>query len=115
MKHVLAGILTIVFAPSAFATTYWCNFTEPFQQVTYDTQTHELGLTRPSEEYVTWPSKHSTAGNYLTAKSINGEVKLRIQLNKQGSDGMSDHVYQYEGVWNGQVGGCDTQKVPRPE
>lgn len=115
MKYVMAGFLTILITPSAFATYYSCNFTEPFQQVTYDTQTHELGLTRPSEEYVTWPSTHSTAGNFLTAKSINGEVKLRIQLNKHGSDGMLDHVYKYEGVWNGQYGGCDLGKVPRPE
>ncbi len=116
MKHILAGLVTILMAPAAFATTYWCNFTEPFQQVTYDTEMHELALTRPNEDLVTWPSTHKKVGNFLTAKSINGEAKLRIQLNKKGSDGMSDTVYMYEGVWNDQlVGGCNLQKTPRPE
>ncbi|WP_413560883.1 hypothetical protein [Bdellovibrio sp. HCB209] len=116
MKPVLFGLAMTFAAPLTHATTYWCNFTEPFAQVTYDTDMKELGLTRPNEEYLTWPSTHSKAGNFLTAKSINGEAKLRIQLNKKGSDGMSDHVYQYEGVWNDTlVGGCDLRNSPRPE
>ena len=40
------------------------------------------------------------------------ETLLELRLTGQGSDGMCENIYPFEGFWGRLDGGCDTAKYP---
>lgn len=126
-KLIFALILTL--APAAFAETLNCSFTEPFFNLKYDSKTQILKRSEPDnngKEVTRVVARNvrvvplsNVKTNELTSFTRfaligqNGAVHLRLTLNYQGSNGMSDTIYPYNAEIpnmrtsaNNGVGGC---------
>lgn len=116
-KIILAGLISLT-ATSVFAKTYVCHFTEPFLTVKYRVGFQALTVSGPdlktslnlNVERVT-----TTDGSLVMIIDTQGNSILNMKLTGQGSDGMSDTLYPFEGRYTdktGQthIGGCDLKK-----
>jgi uncharacterized membrane protein len=124
---LLAGALASVFLLSgtAHAGTLKCSFTEPFFTLTFTSADGKLVRSSADE---TDPETGAPIPSVLVdwAKLIrddkwqdvpqmrvlkDGKTFLIVRL-REGSDGMSDQVFPFEGIYSSSVGGCETDKAP---
>lgn len=96
----VAGFLSL----SAKAEVYQCNFTEPFIIVTVDTVKKVATWDIPGEtidakdvELTSLISWQNSIEAKIIVKGV--EHKLKVDFSKKGSDGMSDLIYPFEGVF----------------
>jgi hypothetical protein len=105
-KLVLASLFLI--PVSGYSEILVCHFTEPFITISYDTDTNVLGYQSANDE-ISFTDiavvKFEKGG--LEISGSDKEVKLFVDFTKEGSDGMSDVVYLYEGRHQGLWGGCN--------
>jgi uncharacterized membrane protein len=114
---VIASV--ILFSSFAFADTITCSFTEPFVSSVYDMKTSKLTYTDingTNTEFCDVSFQIKGAALFeLTDK--NGTVLQSLNLNYNGSDGMSDSIYPYDVHDNsGQLpanyaGGCESDNL----
>lgn len=116
MKKVgLALVSFLAFQSVAQADVIACSFTEPFITVQLDLTTGDLVRNVIGDKVTSTKAMVGTKGdNIVLVESFDGEVNLEIHLDKKGSDGMSDRIYDYEGILNdktfGKVyGGCNSK------
>lgn len=133
MKKLIIALI-VSMAPAAFAETLECSFTEPFFSLSYDSRTQVLKRTEPD-----WENDAGKVVTRVVARNVrvvplsnvktneltsftrfaligrDGTVHLRLTLNYQGSDGMSDITFPYDAVIpnsrtsaNNGVGGCES-------
>lgn len=117
MKQLLLA-LAIVAPITASADIIKCTFTEPFVSSTYSmtksTLTYEsIDGTEEEIERVSFQIK--SAGVFELV-SKDGEVLQRLELNNQGSDGMSDRTYPFDvkdnsSITNAGRGGCQSNSL----
>lgn len=129
---------TLAFDP---ATTYpkdvlSCQFTEPFFSITYDSATGEVVYTgvenydEATSQFVpvilatsgslmpvlpageTVDSFYSIQGSQFELLANDGSLIMKLTLDMNGTDGMSDTIYPFSAEYNGFFGGCDTQLYP---
>jgi uncharacterized membrane protein len=116
MKNLFL-IFGLSMATVANAETFTCEFTEPFVTLTYSTGTEALTKKDDATGQVQVLKKVSflilASGEYSLRNAAGNEV-VRLKLDGQGSDGMSDMVYPYSastnlisGANNG-IGGCSS-------
>lgn len=117
---------------SAFAEIYSCSFTEPFVDFDYNSSNGTLSTCTP-DMMVEKPNgkieckRAVTEGVSLRVKAGNafelvdnaGVVLYELQLTNQGSDGMSDRVYPFDGIAKSSeympldyLGGCSSTSLP---
>lgn len=119
MKSFILTTALLTLSGAAHAETIYCSFTEPFLTVTYNSETNKVAVTSPDQ------GSGETTGHVTYQKG--GIIKitadgithyLEVNLTKEGSDGMSDFVYPFEGIISSQLhGGCETdtlKKQPKP-
>lgn len=133
MKKLIVALI-VTMAPAAFAETLNCSFTEPFFSLNYDSKTQVLTKTEPDwtnnagKEITTVVARNvrvvplsNVKTNELTSFARfaligkNAKVHLRLTLNYQGSDGMSDITFPYNAEIpnsktnaNNGIGGCES-------
>lgn len=136
MKNIMIALI-VAFAPAAFAETLDCSFTEPFFNLEYNSRTQVLKRTEPD-----WNNNAGKTVTRVVARNVrvvplsnvktneltsftrfaligrDGKVHLRLTLNYQGSNGMSDTIYPYDAVIPGSrssanngVGGCASSSL----
>ncbi len=123
MKFVFAILFFV--SLSAQADVITCRFTEPFLTTTYNMEKHTFTVFDNAEKKlvsktrrVAFVVKGPGQFEIVTRK---GQVLQKLNLNFQGSDGMSDQVYPYDVQWltaehlNNQMGGCESQVLKRKE
>jgi hypothetical protein len=126
MKRLLIAAALGALPAEVLAGTLSCQFTEPFFEVTYDSAT---GTVSRISADVTDPDTGKPVPEILAegAKLVSlppddyrprlrlekdGKTILELTLSGQGSDGMSESIYPFDGKYAAQVGGCETGKYP---
>ncbi|WII72959.1 hypothetical protein QJS83_03620 [Bdellovibrio sp. 22V] len=114
MKALLILALSLM-SVSASAESIYCTFTEPFLTVTYNSETNKIRV--DSAEH---GSAETTAhvifksGGILHIDAEGITQYLEVNLTKEGSDGMSDAIYPFEGkISELLVGGCETDTLKK--
>lgn len=124
-QWIFAAALVASPAPG-WAGTLACHFTEPFLTITYDSQTGAVTLVSADE---TDPDTGKPVPRVLAEgaklQSVppddyqpklklekDGKTILELELTGQGSDGMSENIFPFEGRYGALVGGCETGKYP---
>lgn len=116
---------------SAKADVYYCNFTEPFITVQLDTDTGKLVWDQadqsilPSEVKLKASRENANAVEadlQFTTAAKNFVITLALDLNTQGSDGMSEFIYpiqakllkywEVNGQYRDHYGACSTKSRP---
>lgn len=124
MKMLLLCAAMAAIATEAGAATLTCSFTEPFFSLSFDSATGRLTyLSADDTDPATGdPVPKITEGVRLvrdeqwqdvqSMRLLKGDdVLLQVKVTGDGSDGMSDSVYPFEGISGSNVGGCQTDKV----
>lgn len=107
MKYLISMML-FAFSSVSFAENMKCAFTEPFLTATYNSESGKITLESPDHGKATLPVKvEFTQNGTLILSSAKISQTLEIFLTVEGSDGMSDFVYPFEGVIHGYDGGVD--------
>jgi hypothetical protein len=127
-----AGILTLVAAPAG-AGTLTCSFTEPWFTIAFDSSTGVVTFVSPDEvdEATGKPKPRVIAeGARIRRPSAWQDVPklllekpgakpgdpfipvVEMSITGDGSDGMSDFVFPFDGRYEQWVGGCETGKAP---
>ncbi|WP_291515911.1 hypothetical protein [Bdellovibrio sp. ArHS] len=115
MRSFLIGTTILFSAVSAQAESIYCTFTEPFLSVSYNSDTNKVKITSPDNG----GAELNAIVKYKQGGIIRFEVEgltqyLDLYLNKEGSDGMSDFIYPFEGVISEQLyGGCETDSLKK--
>lgn len=114
MKHLVPMLALLGWSQIAAAESIYCTFTEPFVSVTYNSDTNIVVVSSPEEE-VQLPGKVTFGkGGIISITSEGINHRLDINTTKEGSDGMSDFVYPFEGIINGSLyGGCETDTLKK--
>ncbi|WP_413559262.1 hypothetical protein [Bdellovibrio sp. HCB209] len=115
MKLLLPVFAILMASQAAHAEKIYCYFTEPFINVTYDSDTNQITKSSPGEEDQTGTAKviFNKDGKILVSVVENGHTLL-IDTTKTGSDGMSDFVYPFEAIVNDTLyGGCETDHLKK--
>ncbi|MCB0349364.1 MAG: hypothetical protein KDD37_11050 [Bdellovibrionales bacterium] len=130
MKKIVLAIislsLTSQFAFAKDRDVLKCDFTEPFITVVYNANT---GLVTSSgmEERAEILSNDASLvpvdaeengvvdSSYNLVDNTTGKTILSLKLSFKGSNGMSDHMYPFDGTYNDMLGGCSTKKAPAVE
>ncbi len=109
MKNILMA-LTVLMAPPVWAQTYQCNFTEPFIQVAANSELGTVAFRVYGEKDVQVFKASSLTNSEQVLFTFEGASfsTLKVDFLKLGNDGMSDKVYQFEGVLSNEDG---TQKL----
>ncbi len=109
--------LTLALAsPSAFADIITCKQTEPFITQVYNTDLGKVTITSPTERMRIEKNLKFVikgTGSFEIRRARTNEVLARLELNHNGSDGMSDTTYPYDagqGI-NGPIG-CYSSELP---
>jgi hypothetical protein len=79
-----------------------CSFTEPFIATSYDTSSQRMTVTYDVEKRRTIfdrISMREVRRGVFEFRNADGQVLQSMRRTCQGSDGMSDVVYPYEGEW----------------
>lgn len=123
------GLLALAFAAMSAegqAGTLSCHFTEPFFSITYDSRTGTVTLLsadvtdpdtgKPIPEILAEGAKLRSVppDDYQPRLKLekDGKTILDLELTGQGSDGMSENIYPFDGTYGTRVGGCETAKYP---
>ncbi|KYG69033.1 hypothetical protein [Bdellovibrio bacteriovorus] len=115
MKSVILSAALMLSVTSAQAESIYCTFTEPFLSVSYNSDTNKVKITSPDNG----GAELNAIVKYKQGGVIRFEVEgltqyLDLYLNKEGSDGMSDFIYPFEGVISEQLyGGCETDSLKK--
>lgn len=133
MKIVAATLPLVLLSATAFAGTLRCSFTEPFFTIEFDSKTKVVMYTSPNEfDDVTGEIKPRVLAEGARlrrpgawqdvpklvlekpGKSASDpfETIVELSVTGNGSDGMSEFVFPFEGRYGQNVGGCDTGKAP---
>lgn len=136
LRALVLGAALALAASQASAGTLRCSFTEPFFTVEFDSATGVVMYTSPDEsDPETGQIKPRVMAEGARVRHVDGPQRdtqlvlemppdkaggawttiVAISVNGQGSDGMSDMVFPFEGVSSGRVGGCETGKLPAYE
>lgn len=117
MLKLLPAILTITLSQVAWAERIYCNFTEPFISVVYNSDTNTVQIETPTEDpfEITAKVTFGKAG-VITISTLDDSHKMTVNLNKEGSDGMSDFIYPFEGMIDDiLLGGCETDALKKTD
>lgn len=116
MKYLVFTALFLLSPLAAKAEVFSCNFTEPFYSLTYATGTRELrrfDFEHGEKVYKNVGFLVKGPGEFELR--MNDQPFMTLSLTNQGSDGMSDYIYPYEGKLVGKagdpnsgVGGCES-------
>lgn len=109
--------LAFILPGLANAEVFSCTFTEPFVTASYDTASQTLTW-QDSTDAATGGTIADLsfevlgAGDFAVVDS-HGGVVLSLKLTNEGSDGMSNTKYAYDGRWltKGFVGGCVSSRL----
>lgn len=114
MKTLIALMVTLG-SLSANADIIRCSFTEPFISFEYSMTQSTLTEIDPVSEYPKTLKRVTKAVSFqiLGAGTFelwdkNKNVVARLNLNNNGSDGMSDYVFPYDVEYKGLYGGCES-------
>jgi uncharacterized membrane protein len=126
-KIILTATISL-FSVSSFALdTLTCGFTEPFITVEYDANTKivtktgvedyneatgeflKIVISENAEIKLAAPDQ---VGVYDLVDVATGTVILSMELNGNGTDGMSDRLYPFSAVYENNYGGCSTETAP---
>lgn len=110
-------IAMIFIAGSANAESIHCSFTEPFISVTYNSDRNIVKLISPDSGTTELKGKISFQKGGILKISMEGLTQsVEVNLNKEGSDGMSDFIYPFEGKLDDTLfGGCETDSLKKIE
>jgi uncharacterized membrane protein len=115
MKLLLPIFAILMASQAARAEKIYCYFTEPFINLTYDSDMNQVTHSSPGSEDKVGQAqvifnKDGIIG--ITVVGINNS--LVIDTTKPGSDGMSDYIYPFEAVVDGNLyGGCETDHLKK--
>lgn len=117
MKKFTAFAAILSLAHVAFAETIYCSFTEPFLTVNYNSDTSKVVVASPTEGSAEFPAHMTFQKDGILKITVEGfDHYMEVNTTKEGSDGMSDFVYPFEGVVNGQLyGGCETDALKKSD
>jgi hypothetical protein len=133
-RTILAAALPLVLVASAAeAGTLRCSFTEPWFTIEFDSATGKVTYVSPDEvdEATGQPKPRVIAEGARVRRPGAWHDVPKLVLEKpgkspgdpyvaivemsvtgQGSDGMSDLTFPFEGKYEQWAGGCDTEKAP---
>ncbi|WP_413576462.1 hypothetical protein ACLVWU_00305 [Bdellovibrio sp. HCB290] len=115
MKPFLPLVVALLSSQTARAERIYCFFTEPFFNLTYNSDTNKLTHSSPGsadKEGVAKVIFNKNGTILLTVIGVQGS--LLVDTTKTGSDGMSDYIYPFEGIVNGNLyGGCETDHLKK--
>jgi uncharacterized membrane protein len=126
MKFWIAAALVLAVATGeAHSATLRCSFTEPFFSLTFTSGDGRLVMIsadetdpdtgNPIPKTLAEGAKLQRDDTWQDVPQMRivkgGETLLVVRL-RTGSDGMSEAVFPFEGVYGGHVGGCETDKAP---
>lgn len=124
MKRWIFALSLALLPVESQAGTLVCQFTEPFFTITYDSRLGKVtqvsadifdsATGEPVPTVLAEGAKlvKFDAGDYHPGLRLekDGQVILQLRLTGQGSDGMSENIFPFEGTMGGFVGGCETGK-----
>jgi uncharacterized membrane protein len=117
IRTILSALVLTLFAQGAFAEKIYCVFTEPFINVVYNSNTNKVKIEaaggQPQE--VTVAVEFQQKG-ILQIQDLHKTHTMKVDLTKEGSDGMSDFIYPFEAVLDDSLyGGCETDHLKKHE
>lgn len=117
MKFLVPFAAVLTLSHVASAESIYCTFTEPFISVSYNSDTNKVKVESPDQGTLEVPGKVTfDKGGIITITSEGISHRLVIDTTKEGSDGMSDFVYPFEGVIDDSLyGGCETDALKKTE
>ncbi len=110
-------LMNMLFAGFVQADIIKCSFTEPFINLEYSMTQSSLKVS--GADIATYSVKNVSfqifgPGSFeLWDRNKNALVTL--QMDFDGSDGMSDFMYPYSAIYNGQHGGCSSNFAKKSE
>ena len=124
-RWLAAALALAATTGSGHSATLSCSFTEPFFSLTFTSGDGRLVMVSADE---TDPDTGKPVPKTLVEGASlqrddkwqdvpqmrvikGGETYLIVKL-RSGDDGMSEHVFPFEGVYGRHVGGCETDKAP---
>lgn len=131
-RLVLGGLFALV-GTQASAGTLRCSFTEPFFSIDFDSATGIATFTSADEadpetgeikpRIIAEGARIRRPGDWVDVPKLvlevpakaagqEPEIILEIAVTGNGSDGMSDFVFPFEGRYGRLVGGCEAGKAP---
>ncbi len=115
MKRLLPVFAILLASQAAKAEKIYCYFTEPFINLTYDSDTNKMVHSSPgSEDKVGVAQVIFNKDGQIQITVVGIDNSLLIDTTVAGSDGMSDFIYPFEGVINGTLyGGCETDHLKK--
>ena len=133
MKRTILALALALAASAAEAGTLRCSFTEPWFTIDFDSATGKVTYVSPDEfdEATGQPKPRVIAEGARVRRPGAWQDVPKLVLEKpgksltdpyvpivemsvtgQGSDGMSDFNFPFEGKYEQWAGGCDTDKAP---
>ena len=126
MRTLVAVALSVGFAgQAAQAGTLSCSFTEPFFTIDYDSANGKVTVISPDRfdddgkmvpEILAENAKLVAEPNWQEHPTFylkdGDKTILTLIASGQGSDGMSEAQFPFEGRAMGWTGGCETAKIP---
>lgn len=113
--RTIAFIVVSIFMASAQADIIKCSFTEPFINLEYSMT--QSSLTVSGADFATYTVKNVSFQIFGPGSfelwNQNKNTVVTLQMDNNGSDGMSDYVYPYTAIYNGQYGGCTSNFAPK--
>jgi uncharacterized membrane protein len=115
MKQLLPVFAILLASQAAKAEKIYCYFTEPFINLTYDSDTNKVIHSTPgSEDKVGIAEVIFNKDGKIQISVVGVNNSMMIDTTKSGSDGMSDYVYPFEAIINGTLyGGCETDHLKK--
>lgn len=104
----IAFIFVSLFVGAAQADIIKCSFTEPFINFEYSMTQSSMKVNDANygEYTIKNVSFQIMSAGAFELWDKNKNVIVRLYLDGNGSDGMSDYTYPYTATWNGLYGGC---------
>ncbi len=115
MKKIIVSLAVLLGPALAQADIIKCTFTEPFIGTHYSMTQSKLTIENFGEDtkvVIRNVSFQILGPGQFELWDKHNQVILKMDLNYQGSDGMSDKVFPYEATLDGQLGGCTSQFLP---
>jgi len=115
MKALFLTALITAATATAHAEKIYCTFTEPFLTVTYNSDLNTIRVESPDQGSAEAPARVTfLRGGILKVEADGISQWLEVNLSKEGSDGMSDFIYPFEGSISRQLfGGCETDHLKK--
>ncbi|QLY25540.1 hypothetical protein [Bdellovibrio sp. KM01] len=115
MKRLLPIFAILLVTQAAKAEKIYCFFTEPFINLTYDSDTNQVAHSSPGENDQTGVAQVIfDKGGKIQISVVGVNNTMVIDTTKTGSDGMSDFIYPFEAIINGTLyGGCETDHLKK--